>query len=234
VGIIICKKHGQAGIVETCQHVANEIDNKRYGQFHYAGTLLVCEECLHQYHLERFENNSLALGHGIFGILEDEELTDAFFDIYEQFQERTVRCSQCIAVAKVEQARKNGEPDPFPTYDKTLNSHDLEIVEELYHFLTTNFRFQKSTVVDNRFAVFIEPGGYTYPLTVKIYYVRAESAQSQVVNLIDNFFQGQELNQVKVKFLEAEVWETRVNPETGLSSGKRGEERLLKEVLLNC
>jgi hypothetical protein len=233
MGIVICEAHGRAGLVETCLHVAKEIDNRRYGQFYHAGTLLVCEECLHKYHLERFEDNVLA-AKGIFRIWDNDELLEAYFEAYEQIQDRTVHCSECIAVAKVEQARRNGEDDPFPTYDKTLNSHSIEVIKELQNLLIENFHFQESIVVENHLAIYVEPGAYTYPLTVKIYYVTVDAEQNRIVNFIDDFFRGHELNQVKIEFFEAEVWETWSNPEKGTSGGKRGEEKLLRKVYLNC
>jgi hypothetical protein len=227
MGIISCKYHGEADIVEVCPHVAREIDNKRYEQFHNAGSMLVCETCFHKYHLEDFENCSLD------SFLNNDERLETFFNIYEQIQEKTVWCSECLSMAKVEQARKDNKQDPFPIYDRTLNSHCIEILTDLHKFLVTNYEFHKSTI-DDKPAVTISPGAYTYPLTVTIYYVTKETEQNKIIQLIDNFLRVQKLNQVKIEFYEAEVWNTWTNSEKGVSGRSKGFEKLLREVFVNC
>ncbi|MCP4215719.1 MAG: hypothetical protein GY765_13785 [bacterium] len=235
MGKMINKIHGRSGFLEACSHVAEEIDNNRYGQFHQAGTLLVCEACLRKYHLERLEGIEPA-NKGISSFWENEELLEEYFEAYDQVpdSDRNIRCSECVAVAKVEQARRNGEDDPFPTYEKTLNSHNSEIIQELKNLLMVNFQFRNSIVIDNESSLRIAAGGYRYPLTVTIYYVTNEDDQNRIVNTIDVFFHDKELNQAKILFYEAEVWETHSNHEDGRIGGRRGEEKLAREVILNC
>jgi hypothetical protein len=204
MGKIICKKHGYACIVEPCQHVANEIDDKKYGKFYHIFTLLLCKNCLQKYNLENFSDKLLSYDGDIWN---NDELLDYFFDAYDKIEERTVRCTECVAVAKVEQARINGEQAPFPTYNKTLNSHS-NIINKFMSQLKIKFQFQKSIVVDNHFAVFVKPGAYTYPMTVTIYYIVNEEEQTHIIKFIDEYFQSILLNQVKIEFFEAEVWNT--------------------------
>ena len=58
--------------------------------------------------------------------------------------------------------------------------------------------------------------------------------QDQVIALVSRFLRGQKLNQARVQFYEAEMWEKWTNLDIGSSGAKRGEENLLREVLLNC
>lgn len=325
-GILYCPYHGRVDVVETCQHVAEEIDQKKYGEFQYVGTILVCENCFHKYNLDRLQN----LRRDFIGILNGEgSWEDMFFEalddktyeeIYERFEGRTGKCSDCIRVAIVEQARRNGKPSPFTTYEKTLISNHEETITELYNFLTQNFQFKESLwnhpqnkrnynplsqlslsgslyiilasailisaslfiisfmvendpwifrgfalaiavgtairiynerkwinkdiwlkfgkgiplCVDTDFAVFPEAGRYTRPFTVEIYYVTTESEQNQIVNLIKEFFKHQKLNQVKISFYETEIIKTWENPLKGIRGQYNGEEKLLKEIMLNC
>jgi len=52
--------------------------------------------------------------------------------------------------------------------------------------------------------------------------------------LTSSFLKDVELNQVKVEFWEAEIWNTWSNPKTGTSGASRGKEIMLREVYLNC
>ena len=116
MGIIHCQTHGNATIVETCPHVAEEINNERYGQFYWAGLALVCEDCLHKHRLERL--NSLSV-QGIPSLWWDDagdELLEMYLDATDQIQVHhgwTALCEHCIAALQVKQARKNRQDDPF-------------------------------------------------------------------------------------------------------------------------
>src|SRR6185503_15598830 len=138
MGIVICKKHGRSSPVETSPHVAEEIDKKIYGRWYrVVSYLLVCDVCLHRYGLEPFEDSSSSFD----DFLDPEERLEAFVKAYDQLQGRTVRCSQCVAVAKVEQARRNGELDPFPIYERTVNSNFRDEIAGLQQHLLANFQF---------------------------------------------------------------------------------------------
>lgn len=226
MGQFLCEKHGLSGNVVPCQHVATELDNGRFGKFYEVGMFLVCETCLHKHELERF------VGQDVWG--GDEELFDAFIDASEKLDGNDSRCSECIAVVQVEQARSDGKDDPFPVYERTLNSHSADVINDLDSLLKKKFQFQKSIVDGRDVAMFVMPGTYTRPLTIRIYYVTSEDEQTQLVALVKEFFESFRENQVKVEFFEAEVWEIWSDPETEMSGGERDEEKLLKEVFLNC
>ena len=192
---INCETHGVEGHFMGCPHIAEEVDNNRIGHIYEVGWFLFCEDCLHKYRLEHF------VGKSIYTIYPSYK--------WERFQknqdfEWTFHCNQCIAVAKVEQARRNGEDDPFPVYEKTLTLNHIEIIEELRIQVMENCR---STINDpHGFAVSAKPGAYTYPMTIWIGWIPAdEDEDKQIVSFIDAFLQGQELNQAKIEFLHKEV-----------------------------
>jgi hypothetical protein len=166
----------------------------------------------------------------------DEELTDAYQEIYERLEGRHVRCVECVAAAQVCQARKEGRPDPFPVYERTLTYNHREVLGQLEGYLVRNFKFQRSTIGPDKRkpAVFVQAGDYRQPMTVKAYYVTKAQDQDRIASLVTNFLRGVELNQCKMLFLEAEVWHTWSNPEKGVSGGYRGEEKPLREIYVNC
>ena len=156
---------------------------------------------MHKHRLERCAGKSFAT------IYVDDEISEAWerFEKIEDF-EWTFHCEQCIAVGKVEQSRRKGEDDHFPVYEKTLNSHNVEIIEALRIQIMENFR---STInvpkYISSYAVEAEPGAYTYPLTIRINWVTTDDEQNQIVSFIEAFLQRQELNQAKIIFLAKEV-----------------------------
>jgi hypothetical protein len=226
MGMTLCNTHGLADIALPCPHAAKELENKRYGKFSKVQLFLICADCLHKYELERFVDNDVWE--------EDEEVFEAYLNATEKIEHSTPWCCECVAVVEVEQARREGRDDPFPVYEKTLNSHSMDVINELQTQLTKRFKFEEPIVEDNHLAVFVWPGTYTRPLTLQIYYVTSENKQSHIVEFVNEFFQDLRENQVKVQFLEAEVWDTWSNAETGVSGAKRGDEKLLREVFLNC
>jgi len=234
--LVQCNKHGLSGLVETCKHVDEELNKgiiREFNEIKLWGYMLVCDTCWKQHDLESFEKHPEIIGKDMFDIEEENPTIDEYFQIYDKIQ-RVVWCSECLAQIKVKQARNNGEGAPFPVYERTLNSNNGEEIEKLHNLLTENFYFKESIVKNDSFAVFVLAGGYTHPLTIKIYYVSSEIEQKRITQFVDDLFRKKELNQVKIKFLEAEIWTTWSNHEAGISGGKRGKEKLLKEVLLNC
>lgn len=233
MGKCICARHGHTGIVEVCPHAGDSIANGCYGDFHLIdvfGKLLVCKECFHRYGLSQFENCPRLWEHP------DEKLEDAYFEIYDRLEGRRVECAECVAAAEVAQARKDGRPDPFPVFERTLTANHRETLDRLEAHLIRNFDFQLSAVRPDgkKRAVFVEGGHYRLPLTVTAYYVTAADEQERIASLIANFLAEFELNQCKACFFEAEVWITWVNVEKHVSGGRRDEETLLREIFLNC
>jgi len=245
MAITDCSKHGHAHFTEICSHVVGHIDRGRYGSFHrinmFPSGLLVCDECLGKYGLARFINHpGLIVGDppwtlgGPFHLV-DEQAYDEYCEAYESFTDRHICCDECIAAAEVSQARSEGKPDPFPVYERTLTSHQRKRVGELESYLTRHFGFKASVVDPGRheLALFLEPGHYRQPLTVRTYYVVTRAEQDGIVALVSEFLSGQVLNQARVQFWEAEVWETGTNPQAGVSWGRRGRETLLREEFVN-
>jgi hypothetical protein len=233
VGKCICERHGHTGIVEVCPHAGDIIANGCYGDFHLIdvyGLLLVCEECFHRYGLSQFENCPCLWDHP------DQKVEDAYFEIYERLEGRRVKCAECVAAAEVAQARKDGRPDPFPVFERTLTENHRETLDRLKAHLIRNFDFQFSAVEPDgkKRAVFVKGGHYRQPLTVTVYYITAANGQERIASLVANFLAEYELNQCRIRFLEAEVWTTWVNVAKRASGGYRGQETLLREIFMNC
>jgi hypothetical protein len=233
MGIIICKKHGRAGIVELCPHAAADIAKGNFGRFHRIkifGMLIVCEGCLFKFGLAQFEFRPSFLDY------QEDELVAAYEASYERLEGRRVECIECVAAAEVSQARREGKPDPYPVYEHTLTSNHHATLDGLKEYLARNFKFRHTIIEPDgrKLAMFVESGHYRKPMTVKVYYVMSAQEQDLIVSLVTNFVKNVELNQCRVVFLEAEVWNTWSNPEKGVSGGSRGPEKLLREVFVNC
>ena len=246
MGITICSKHGRQGFREMCEHVDAEFTQGNYKQFRslvFWLDMLVCDRCWEKYNLERYENHPDIVGNFFYEIEEDSPITKDYENIYNEMQRR-IWCWQCIAEVQVSTARKNKEPDPFPVYEKTLNENQQDVINEFYKFLTTHFQFQQSTTqhfltlkdlfLRNPLAVYIRAGAYTYPLTLTIYYVVSEIEQEKIIQIVNEFFHNKELNQVKLEFYEAEIWDTISGINTEASGVRKGNEKLCNEVYLNC
>lgn len=241
MGITLCKKHGQQGFFEVCGHIYQEYENDIYrsnrrfelGEFYF---IEVCEKCWQKHNLDRFDH---------FAEISDDELLDmdqekakAIDDewrkVYDSVNRRGL-CVQCIAEVKVKQAKRNNEPIPFPIFEKTLTENQSDLVEKLKKNLLENFHFQKSArcfiPYENFPAVFVRTGAFTYPLSVKIYYILSETEQNEIVEFVKTFLEQTELNQAKIQFWEAESW---IKTETEFGFSHQGEEKLLREVYLNC
>ncbi len=159
MGKCICEKHGHTGIVEVCPHAGDLIASGRYGDFHLIemlGLLLVCEECWHRYDLRQFENCE-----GDFETF-DDKILDAFYAVYERLEGRRVECAECVAAAEVAQARRDGKPDPFPVYERTLTANHRDALDQLEAHLIRNFDFKPSIVETyrKRPTVFVQGGQY--------------------------------------------------------------------------
>ena len=62
MGILICKTHGATGFVETCSHVASELDRKNVPNCHrvsFLTDLFLCDDCFTSYEFERFASIDL-------------------------------------------------------------------------------------------------------------------------------------------------------------------------------
>ena len=67
--------------------------------------------------------------------------------------------------------------DPIPVYEYTLTKYNIEVIDLLKSQLPKNFR--------HPIAVEAEPGAFTYPLTIKIYYITKKEELDRIVSFID-------------------------------------------------
>ena len=211
------------------------------------GWVLVCEDCLHKYQLERLNKISANLSDDVkpWDVIKEPKYKKAFehhieFGHPDEFYDQvTFRCAECIAVVQIEQARRNREDDPFPVYERTIideTQQDMEVFESLENQLVENFWFPKSELIlttkppfsprrgnsrsyeGDEPLVIVKKGSYKKPLTITIYNITTEDEQNKIVSFVEAYLQQRELNQAKIEFREIE------------ESGKE----TLKEVLLNC
>jgi hypothetical protein len=232
MGIVQCKKHGRAGIVELCSHASEIIGSGSFDHLReivVLNKLLVCERCFDQHGLARFQGRDFLETKSD---KEAEELLDAYDEAVNQLGETDVKCAECVAAAEINQARKAGRCDPFPVYERTLTSNHRETLRRLEEYLVGNFDFQPSLLdpQEQKRAVFVFAGGYRKPMTVAVYYVTRTDKQDYIVKLISEFLTDFSLNQSKIVFYESEL----INTSSFTDVTSRGEERILREVFVNC
>ena len=242
--ITICKKHGRQGFDQVCEHIDAKFKDEIYPKMHrleFWGMILVCDDCWGNYDINKFENNPEIKGKNYFDIDSELDENSRVFKEYVEFQQALNKnlfgwCLQCIKVIKVKTARRKGEADPFPTFEKTLTVVQQEIVNKLYEKLMKNFQFQNSVYwkpqLQDRPAISVSAGAFTYPLTITIYYVVSENEQNRIIEFVKKFLSRIEFNQGKIIFFETENWTSEKN-QFGLLNWYRGEEKILREVHLN-
>lgn len=193
--------------------------------------MLVCADCWERYDFERYE--SVARRHEKWNY---EDLSDKDLDytgykkIYDKITRRTL-CTQCIAVAEIATSRKMEMPDPYPVYERTPTT--LREAKLLYNHLVTRFDFRESTkpkssIFSEHRAICVRPGGFTYPFKLGIYYIRGKGEQDQILTVVDEFLKPTGRDQILVTFYESGNW---IEGPDG--SGRQGEEKVLREELLN-
>ena len=243
MGVVICRKHGQQGFDEVCEHIDDEYKKgiyQEHNEFWQSEMycMLVCDECWRFYDLDRFrEMSKMPLDE--FLDLDDEKIKpveDEWREIYDSVNPR-LWCVQCVAEIQVKQARRNNESDPFPVYDKTLMANQKRMIGRLKRRLSRKLRFRKPKFKRNFYyygnTLFISPGACTYPLTIKIYYVISPNEQNKFIKFIEKILKSTKLNQAKIIFYEKENWEN-IKDENGVTGGVARREKILNEVYLNC
>ncbi|MGO1080937.1 hypothetical protein [Inquilinus sp. CA228] len=101
MGITICKIHGQAEIIETCSHVAEQIDAgtvPRGRRFSILSHMLVCDDCFSSLGFERFI--SLADLPVEEAIDVEDGRWEAFEAAYERMEGRGLFCVKCVEELK--------------------------------------------------------------------------------------------------------------------------------------
>jgi hypothetical protein len=98
MGIMICKRHGRVGFVETCSHVAKQIEDRKLPKgrrLTILGNLFVCDSCFNSLGFERFESLAeLPLEEVI--MVEDGRL-EACKAAYMAIEGRRAFCLKCVA-----------------------------------------------------------------------------------------------------------------------------------------
>jgi len=98
MGIMICNTHGRVGFVETCSHVAKQIDDRKYPvgrRFTILSNLFVCEECFSSLRFERFI--SLADLPVSDAVAVDDGRWEAFEEAYNAIKGRRLFCVKCVS-----------------------------------------------------------------------------------------------------------------------------------------
>jgi hypothetical protein len=98
MGIMICEIHGRVGFVETCSHVAKQIDERKVPtgrRFRILGNLFVCDDCYNSLGFERFISLAdLALEEAI---MVDDGRWEASEAAYKAIEGRRGFCLKCLA-----------------------------------------------------------------------------------------------------------------------------------------
>jgi hypothetical protein len=104
MGIMICPKHGRSEFVETCSHIAAEIEMGGFPsgrRFDVLGHLLVCEVCFSSLGFDKCEGLADAAGPAF-------DARDARWDIYDAayaaIEDIQGFCLKCFA--ELEQGQK--------------------------------------------------------------------------------------------------------------------------------
>jgi hypothetical protein len=98
MGVMICEKHGRAHFVETCLHIAKDIDEGRVPsghRFNVLGDYFLCDRC---FSLLGFERLSAMFDLAHDEVVEmDEELWKRFYAAYDAIEGRRLICVKCLA-----------------------------------------------------------------------------------------------------------------------------------------
>lgn len=243
MGIILCEKHGRQGFYIYCEHIDAEFKRDIYHEYRHSALsgmpgIIVCDECWKTHDLDRFrEFEEMPLDD--FSALADEtvkSVEDEWNKAYNSINTHPW-CNECVAEVIIKDARRKNETLPFRIFERTLTQNQSETIEELEEKLKDNFNFEKSvfwkTQFQDRASIFVRAGAFSYPLQIQIYYIIDENKQNEIIRFVEDFLQDAELNQAKVEFWEVENWIATEN-RFGLNNYHRGEEKLLREVFLNC
>ena len=98
MGITICKTHGRVGFVETCAHVAKEIDGGSVPSGHrltIMGNLFVCDDCFNALGFQRFASLADLLLGEIIRVTDGR--MEAYEAAYEAIEGRRSFCLKCLA-----------------------------------------------------------------------------------------------------------------------------------------
>lgn len=253
MGIILCQKHGRQGFYEVCEHIDDKYKqdiyshhrNFRLGSFY---GIRICDECWKTHDLDNFQEFS-EIDMEEFLDLPDEiakKTEDKWNKVYDSIN-RCCWCIQCIAEVQIKQARRNGELEPFPVFEKTLNLEYRDKIAELENLLIETFKFQKyrfsnqphykaadcSLIHKDRPAIYISAGSVTYPLKISIHSIAAIVQQDEIIEFVREVFETEVYNQVKIEFQDDDSW-AEFQSTDGILHYRSRQGEILREVFLNC
>jgi hypothetical protein len=98
MGITICEIHGRVGFVETCSHIADQIENGTVPsgrRFTILANLFICDKCFHSSGFEQIISlKDLALEEQV---KTDDGCWEAIEKAYESIERRSTFCLKCLA-----------------------------------------------------------------------------------------------------------------------------------------
>jgi hypothetical protein len=229
MGLVVCTIHGDQGVLEICEHIWEALEEGSIPEMETLPILgtKICSKC-YQGNLKQ-DSGQITLDE-LFELPEAEQdnLAGAMGSIYSGLERRVV-CAECFNQKRLDNARRAGKELPFEPYENTLMGREEEVIEKLRTFLQSNFKFQKSIVVDFEMDAFhLRSGGISYPFSIEFYYITKKEDQAFVLQLIDQFFESIPQKQRKISFYEAENWIRNTHPDG--TSAHRGPEKLLWET----
>lgn len=101
MGIVICKTHGRAGLIEVCSHVAAQIDDGRAPSGHRLTIMhwqFLCDDCFHAYRIESFASLAELPLEERFCVTDGR--AEAFEAALEAMEGLRIFCGSCFAEAE--------------------------------------------------------------------------------------------------------------------------------------
>jgi hypothetical protein len=98
MGITICETHERSGFLETCPHVAEEIDHGRVPRDHrfgLMGYLFVCDDCFNAFGFQSFASLAELPLEDIIDVTDGR--LEAYEKAYDAIEGRRMFCLKCIA-----------------------------------------------------------------------------------------------------------------------------------------
>jgi hypothetical protein len=198
----------------------------------------VCDNCWTTFEFERYEKTFKPKKGEAYDLDQGSELVHLTDEEYKKINDaigsfRSCYCSECLSEARVKTARKNGEPDPYPVFERTLMN--VERINDIGKMLVEKFALESRA---NPLTLRVEPpiilfpGRHTRPFSISLYYIDSKDTQDAIIKTVVDFLEPLSLDQFKITFLEAENF-IKTGNKLGFSVS-RGEEIIWREEHVNC